>query len=102
MDSDRRKTIDKYKDEIYQLNNRLKNYEDAIEIERAGGDITMSEAFFDLQQENKALNAEMKNTLAENASQSDEISKLKQEIQKLKASEANLKKQNENQKSINK
>jgi len=102
MDSDSRKIIDKYKEEIYQLNNKLKNYEDAIEIERAGGDITMSKAFYDLQQENKTLNAEIKNTLAKNTSQSDEISKLKQEIQKLKASEANLKKQNENQKSINK
>jgi len=102
MSPDNKKIMNEYIEEINRLNAKLNNYENAIEIERAGGDITTSRAFFDLQQDNKILNNKIKDTLAENSSQKDEIEKLKQEIERLKASEADLKKQNENQKSINK
>jgi len=102
INADDKKVINKYMEEINRLNYKLNNYENAIEIERAGGDITTSRAFFDLQQDNKVLANKIKETEAVSSSQKDEIAKLKQEIERLKASEANLKKQNENQKSINK
>ena len=102
MSQDSKKIINEYMNEISQLQYKLKNYENAIEIERAGGDITTSRAFFDLQRENKDLNVRMKNCMDENSHQQDEIVRLKKEIEQLKASEADLKKQNENQMSINK
>jgi len=102
LSSDSKKVINSYIEEINRLTNKLSNYENAIEIERAGGDITTSRAFFELQKDNKVLNNKIKETIAENSSQKDEIAKLKQEIERLKASETDLKKQNENQKSINK
>ena len=102
LGTDSRKIINEYMEEINKLNNKLKNYENAIEIERAGGDITTSRAFFDLQNENKDLIVKMRNSEAENNAQRDEIARLKDEIAKLKASEEDLKKQNENQMSINK
>jgi len=102
MTSDSKKILNEYTNEIKRLQNKLKNYENVIEIERAGGDITTSRAFFDLQMENKELNAKVKNVTDENFHQQDEINRLKKEIEQLKASEADLKTQNENQMSINK
>jgi len=102
LGSESKKIINEYMEEINKLNFKLKNYENAIEIERAGGDITTSRAFFDLQNENRELNSKIRNTMAENSSQKEEIARLKQEIEKLKSSETDYKKQNENQMSINK
>jgi len=97
-----KKIVDEYMDEIKKLRTKLNDYENAIEIERAGGDITTSRAFVDLQNENKELNMKFKNIANENNNHKEEINRLKQEIEKLKNSEKELKSQNENQKSINK
>lgn len=97
-----KKILDDYMDEIEKLRTKLNDYENAIEIERAGGDITTSRAFVDLQNENKELNMKFREIDNENNHHKEEINRLKQEIEKLKNSEKELKSQNENQKSINK
>jgi len=89
---DNKKIIKEYMEEINKLNSRIKNYENAMEIERAGGDITTSRAFFDLQNDNKILNEKVKNIVNENTAQKEEIERLKEEIKQLKSSENELKK----------
>jgi len=97
-----KKILNEYMDEIEKLRTKLNDYENAIEIERAGGDITTTRAFINLQNENKDLNMKYKAIDNENNNYKEEINRLKQEIEKLKNSEKELKIQNENQQSINK